>query len=124
MTTEQTKSGAHGAGTNPTRSPGHTATVGFLLFLVLAAIVAIAWNARNYPDARAGNPNVTGVPRPVRYLFGYDHWITVLQVGTVIAVILLVAVFVWGFRRYGPHPVLLMGLVTTIIVWQDPIMNW
>ena len=32
--------------------------------------------------------------------------------------------FVWGWRRYGAHPILLMGLVTTIIVWQDPMMNW
>ena len=30
----------------------------------------------------------------------------------------------WGWRRYGPHPYILMGLVTTIIVWQDPMMNW
>ncbi len=86
--------------------------------------MAIAWNARDYPDARIGNPNVTGAPRPVEPLFGYTHWLGTLQVFTIIAVIGLIAAFVWGWRRYGPHPYLLMGLVTTIIVWQDPIMNW
>ena len=57
-------------------------------------------------------------------LFGYTHWLGTLQVFTIIAIIGLIAAFVWGWRRYGPHPYLLMGLVTTIIVWQDPIMNW
>ena len=28
------------------------------------------------------------------------------------------------WRRHPRHPVLLMVLVTTAIVWQDPIMNW
>ena len=96
------------------------------LFAVLgvSAVVAIAWNARDYPDARIGNPDVTGAPRPVEPLFGYTHWLGTLQVFTIIAVIGLIAAFVWGWRRYGPHPYLVMGLVTTIIVWQDPLMNW
>jgi hypothetical protein len=38
--------------------------------------------------------------------------------------IIIVAVCVWGWRRYGPHPYILMAIVTTFIVWQDPIMNW
>ena len=37
---------------------------------------------------------------------------------------LLITIYVLAWRRYGPHPVLLMGIVTTLIVWQDPIMNW
>ena len=88
------------------------------------AVVAIWWNVRNFPDARIGNPAVTGTPRPYRPLLGYQHWIPVLQIFTLIAVIGLIVAAVWGWRRYGPHPYILMGLVTTIIIWQDPIMNW
>ena len=95
-----------------------------VVVLGVGAVVAIAWNARDFPDARIGNPNVTGAPRPVEPLFGYTHWLGLLQVFTIVAVIGLIAAFAWGWRRYGPHPYLLMGLVTTIIVWQDPIMNW
>jgi hypothetical protein len=71
-----------------------------------------------------GNPQVTGAPRPVQLLLGYQHWLGLLQVFTIIAVTGITVAFVWGWRRFGPHPVLLMGFVTTIIVWQDPIMNW
>jgi hypothetical protein len=124
MTTEQT---AAASGT-PDTAPKHptTGTVWAWLFAVLgvSAVVAIAWNARDYPDARIGNPEVTGAPRPVEPLFGYQHWLGLLQTFTIVAVIGLIAAFVWGWRRYGSHPYLLMGLVTTIIVWQDPIMNW
>ena len=48
----------------------------------VSAVVAIAWNARNYPDARVGNPEVTGAPRPVAPLFGFAHWLGLLQVFT------------------------------------------
>ena len=87
-------------------------------------IVAVWWNVRNFPDARVGNPAVTGTPRPFRPLLGYQHWIPVLQIFTLIAVIGLIVAAVWGWRRFGPHPYILMGIVTTIIIWQDPIMNW
>ena len=78
----------------------------------------------NYPDERIANPKVQGTPRPVEPLLGFHHWIPVLQIFTLIAVVGLIVAAVWGWRRYGPHPYILMGLVTTIIVWQDPMMNW
>ena len=124
MTTEQTTAATRRADTAPNRSSAGTIWAWLFAVLGISAVVAIAWNARDYPDARIGNPNVTGAPRPVEPLFGYTHWLGTLQVFTIIAVIGLIAAFVWGWRRYGPHPYLLMGLVTTIIVWQDPIMNW
>ena len=89
----------------------------------VGAVLAVGWNTRNQPDERIGNPNVVGTPRPFAPLFGFGHSIPVLQIFTVVAVVLLIAAAVWGWRRYGPHPYLLMGLVTTIIVWQDPMMN-
>jgi hypothetical protein len=124
MTTEQTKAPTSESDTVRKGSPTSTIGAWLLAALGVAAVVAIGWNARDYPDARIGNPEVSGAPRPVEPLFGFTHWLGLLQVFTIIAVVGLIAAFVWGWRRYGPHPYLLMGLVTTIIVWQDPIMNW
>jgi Spirocyclase AveC-like len=109
---------------HPTRRTLRSSWPWLLAIAGAVGIAVAAWNARDYPDARIGNPAVTGSPRPVHYLFGYEHWMAVLEIFTVIAVVALIAVFVWGFRRYGAHPVLLMGVVTTFIVWQDPMMNW
>ena len=39
-------------------------------------------------------------------------------------VVVLTVVFIRGWRRNPGSPVLLMVLCTTLIVWQDPIMNW
>jgi hypothetical protein len=69
------------------------------------------------------NPNVHGRPRPVRFLFGLDY-ITFLHVATVVMLIVLLLVFIRGWRRNPGSPVMLMFLSTTLIVWQDPIMNW
>jgi hypothetical protein len=108
----------------PARSGIRPATVIALVAAVLA-LVAIAVNARRGPGAaRIDNPDVTDASRPVEPLFGFDHWITVHQIGTVIMMIALVAVVVVGWRRHPRHPVLLMVLATTLLVWQDPIMNW
>ena len=91
----------------------------------LAALVAIAVNARTGPgSARIANPDVVGAPRPVEPLFGFDHWITVHQIGTVVMMVLLIGGFVLAWRRHPRHPILLMVLATTLFVWQDPIMNW
>ncbi|MBV8929060.1 MAG: spirocyclase AveC family protein [Mycobacteriaceae bacterium] len=120
MTTEQTESPA--AEHVPRRS--RRTLVWGLIALIVAAIAVIGYNARNFPDARVGNPNVTGAPRPVQPLLGFDHWLTLHQIGTIIAMVSLGTAFVIGWRRYPAHPVLLMALVTTLIVWQDPIMNW
>ena len=38
--------------------------------------------------------------------------------------IVLLVVFIRGWRRNPGSPVMLMFLCTTLIVWQDPIMNW
>ncbi len=113
---------------SPDTAPTSWRTTGiwaWLLALVSVCVVITAgWNARNYPDARIGNPGVSGAPRPVKPLFGFDHWLMLFQIFAIVLVAVLIAWFVWGWRRYGPHPYVLMGLVTTIIVWQDPIANW
>ena len=56
-------------------------------------------------------------------LFGLDY-ISFLDAATVVALIALLIVFISGWRRNPGSPVMLMFLCTTLIVWQDPIMNW
>jgi hypothetical protein len=111
----------------PTRPPStsHRA-YGYVVGAIgLAVLVGIAFAARSGAVAdRIKNPEVTGAPRPVEPLFGFDHWITLHQVGTVLMMVTLVVAFVIGWRRHPGHPVLLMALVMTILIWQDPIMNW
>ena len=38
--------------------------------------------ARRGGSPRISNPKVTGAPRPVEPLFGYDHWIGLFQIVT------------------------------------------
>jgi hypothetical protein len=93
--------------------------------LVLVALVFVAVEARSGAVAdRIANPAVDGAPRPLEPLFGFDHWITLHQIGTILMMVTLVTVFVVGWRRKPGNPVLLMVLATTLLVWQDPIMNW
>lgn len=93
--------------------------------VVVAAIGAVAANASHGADAaRIADPAVKGAPRPVRPLFGFTHWLAVEQIGTVVMMVLLITAVVVMWRRYPRHPILLMVLVTTALIWQDPIMNW
>jgi hypothetical protein len=92
---------------------------------VVAFVIVVAHNARYGAVAeRIKNPAVHGAPRPVTPLFGWTHWITFLQIGTVIAVVGLVVLFAVMWRLHPKHPILLMAVVCTTLVWQDPIMNW
>ena len=95
------------------------ALIAWLGFLGLFAAVG-----RTDVDPRVANPNVVGRPRPVGFLTGFDHWQLVPQIGALIMVVVLTIVFIRGWRRNPGSPVLLMVLCTTLIVWQDPIMNW
>src|ERR1700749_1573249 len=96
-------------------------------WIVGAALVAFALffiaNCRVALDPRVANPNVQGWPRPVKFLFGLDY-ITFLHISTCIMLLVLLVVFIRGWRRNPGSPVMLMFLCTTLIVWQDPIMNW
>jgi hypothetical protein len=93
--------------------------------LVLAGLVVVAIEARSGAVAsRIANPAVTGAPRPVEPLFGFHHWIALHEIGTILMMITLVTVFVVGWRRKPGNPILLMVLACTLLIWQDPIMNW
>jgi hypothetical protein len=122
VTTTQTQASTERLVSEPKRSLSPAGLT--LVVLALAALAAIAYNARRGAvSPRIANPDVTGVPRPVDFLFGTD-WLVLHQVGTVVMMLALVAVWVWAWRRRPAHPYLLMVLASTAIVWQDPIMNW
>ncbi|MDX1385025.1 MAG: spirocyclase AveC family protein, partial [Thermoanaerobaculia bacterium] len=92
---------------------------------VLGVLGLIAYHARmGAVSPRVANPEVTGAPRPVEFLFGPDFPIYEMQWGTVGMMVLLIAVCVRAWRRRPGHPYVLMTLAATGIVWQDPIMNW
>lgn len=105
--------------------PRNRAIGGIVLALLLVGLIAVAINARRGAvAARIKNPAITGAPRPVQPLWGFTHWLGLLQVGTVVTMALLVIAFVVAWRMHPRHPILLMALVMTLLVWQDPIMNW
>lgn len=93
---------------------------------VIVAVVAVVahYARRGAVSPRITNPDVQGAPRPVDFLFGFDHWITVWEAFTIFSVPALIAVCVWGWRRNPGSPIVLMAFITTAIVWQDPYMNW
>lgn len=107
-------------------------TDGRNIVLAITAAFAAAFTAGVLIVGRGGqtlatrikNPGVEGHPRPVTPLFGFDHWITLHQIGTVLMMLTLVTVFVVGWKRKPGNPILLMMVVTTMLIWQDPIMNW
>lgn len=94
---------------------------GFALAAFVGLFVAVC---RTNLDPRVANPNVQGRPRPVEFLLGWHYWNGFLQISTIVMLVALVVVFVAGWRRNPGSPAMLMFLCTTLIVWQDPIMNW
>jgi Spirocyclase AveC-like len=95
-----------------------------LILLANVAIIAVQYNARRGAvAARIANPAVHGAPRPVPALF-HHNWIPTLELSTALGIVLFAIVFVIMWQRYPKHPVLLMVIATTAIVWLDPVMNW
>ena len=91
----------------------------------LTLLGVIAYNARmGAVSPRIANPEVSGVPRPVEFLFGADYPIYTMQLGCLIMMLIIIGVCAWVWRRQPGHPYILMTIASTAIVWQDPIMNW
>jgi hypothetical protein len=88
----------------------------------VVVLVLFAHNARHGAVAgRIRNPAVTGAPRPLGPTAG---WTALEDVGTVVAGLVIVTLVVLAWRIFPKHPVILMVVATTGIVWQDPLMNW
>jgi Spirocyclase AveC-like len=97
------------------------------LGVCLLLIGVIAYFARyGAVSPRIANPQVTGVPRPVEFLFGWSDtaWLKIHEWGTVLGMIWLFLGCLRVWRRQPGHPYVLMATASTAIVWQDPIMNW
>lgn len=103
-----------------------TVTANWLWYAVALAIIGvIAWFAQTGSiSPRVDNPAVSGIPRPVEFLFGFDHWVRLQEFFCVVAMLILIGVCVSAWRRQPGHPYVLMAIASTAIVWQDPIMNW
>ena len=102
MTAEQTTPSA--------KSPAAEAKKGSLKAAVWIAVavvllVLIAVNARmGAVSPRIRNPEVEGRPAPVEPLFGYEHWLGLFQIFTIISMSMVIAVYVFAWRRYGRAP--------------------
>ena len=93
--------------------------------LLVAFMVFVAVNARRGAVAeRIANPNVRGAPRPVKPLFGFEHWLAVLQIGTLLFAAGLFVAVVVAWRRSPRNPTLMMVIVVTLLSFQDPMGNW
>src|SRR5262249_59959677 len=109
---------------SPVAAPTRSLTGPVWIAIAIAALGVIAYNARQGAvSPRIANPGVTGVPPPVEFLFGWSHWLVLHQVGTVVMMLALIAVYVWAWRRHPAHPYLLMVAASTSIGWQDPSLN-
>jgi hypothetical protein len=98
---------------------------GLVVAAVLTIAVVIAHNARHGAVAtRIKNPALHVSASHVSPLFGWTHWLGFLQYGTVIQMVQIIVVFTIAWWRWPKHPILLMAIVCTTLVWQDPIMNW
>jgi len=90
-----------------------------------AFILIVLYTVRRGAVAdRIANRAVQGAPRPVEFLFGKTDWIVMHEVGFALMLISLVAILVVFWLRYPKHPVLLMVIAATALVWLDPVMNW
>jgi hypothetical protein len=123
MATQRTFPSTARPADTPKRSA--TAVAWIALAVAVAVLGLIAYHARmGAVSPRIANPEVTGIPRPVEFLFGWTGWLALHQIGTVVMMAILVAACVRAWRRQPGHPYVLMVLASTAIVWQDPIMNW
>lgn len=117
---------SEGRGTKTTtRSTASGIAWGLIGCAAALALVFVAHNARRGAvAARIKNQAIHGAPRPVEPLFGWTHWLGLLQFFTILSIVSIVVVFAVLWRRHPKHPVLLMVIACTSLVWQDPIMNW
>ncbi|WP_024800147.1 spirocyclase AveC family protein [Nocardia sp. BMG51109] len=91
----------------------------------VAAIVVLATSEKNgpaSPDNR--NPNGVDAPPPVEPLMSGIDWVTVGQVAAVVLFVAVVGASVLVWRRRPGHPVILMVIASSTLLWLDPYNNW
>jgi hypothetical protein len=90
---------------------------------LIAVTLAAAHNARPPGDLAARVKNPAAIPAKASPAFDYA-WMTKLQIGTWVAMAVVIVAFVVMWRRHPKHPILLMAIAAEGIVWLDPVMNW
>ena len=111
----------------PTRRSVWSGVAWALLGVAVFVFVVVAAHNMRGADQLAGRVKdaaVQGHPRPVPHFWGDPDWMTKLQWGTVGALVSVAVAYVVMWRRHPKHPILLMALCCTGIVWLDPLMNW
>src|SRR5262245_8363765 len=99
------------ASTATSRRPSPMTWVWLLVILTLVGL--IAYHARmGAVSPRIANPEVSGVPRPVEFLFGWPHWLALHQYGTVVMMLFLLGACVRKWRREPGHPYVLMAIAS------------
>lgn len=108
-----------------------TATINVKVWLwSLASVAFVIYAASKFrtglTSSRVANTDVVGAPRPVEFLLsgGSVDFVTMANYGTAVAMIFIVLALLIGWLRSPGHPYVLMGIASTAIVWQDPMMNW
>jgi len=98
--------------------------VGILVGLVVLGL--IVHNARyGAVSSRIRNPSDTGGQHRLSDpLFGFEHWIVLVESFSYLALVTIFTLVVVLWRRYPKHPYLLMTLAVSTLAWLDPIMNW
>ena len=98
--------------------------LGILAGLVVLGL--IVHNARyGAVSPRIRNPNDTGGPhRLADPLFGFEHWIVLVEIFSYVALVTIFTLVVVLWHRHPKHPYLLMTLAISTLAWLDPIMNW
>lgn len=106
----------------PARTVGPRALTAGLLGVALTVLVLAP--ANKGPEGRILVDRPVPEPRP--QLWGVDHWMTIVQIATVIASGLFLAAFVLWSRRHGRlHPALpVLGALFVMGLLTDSFANW
>ncbi len=98
--------------------------IGIVTGLVVLGL--IVHNARyGAVSPRIRNPHDRGgLHRLSDPLFGFEHWIVLVEIFSYLALATIFTLIVVLWRRHPNHPYLLMTLAITTLAWLDPIMNW
>jgi Spirocyclase AveC-like len=103
------------------RSPWPIVTAAVVLVVLGLIIVNARYGA---VSPRIRNPNAEG-PYPIPgALFGFQHWIVLVEIFSYLTLLTVFGLVVVLWRRYPGHPYLLMTLAITTLAWLDPVMNW
>lgn len=93
--------------------------------VIAIAIFVLATAEKNGPASpENANPDGAGQPPPVLPLLHPFDWILWGQVAGAVLTAGIVIASVLAWRRRPGHPVVLMVLASSTLLWWDPINNW